>query len=155
MRPRVGPEYGYYQVFVKTFFGAFGSQEVQFKAHLLKELKILSTLGLLGFVTACVVRWQRLWRSWAGVLVMLALLVTMLVFLHYVSYHALLNDSGSGPLIVGRYLLPMIALFGLAITFVAGSLPRRAGPWFAAVILTGGVLLSLAGIGITVARFYA
>jgi len=155
LHPRVGPEYGYNQVFIRTFYGAFGSLEVVFKASVYGALKILSDLGLVGLLAACVARWRRLWQSWPVVLVMLALLGTTLVFLHYVSFRALLDNGGTGPLIVGRYLLPMVGLFGLAITFVVGSLPRRAGPRLAAVILAVAVLLSLAGIGITAVRFYA
>ena len=86
---------------------------------------------------------------------MLTLLATNLLFLHYVSYRALLSDNGADPLIVGRYLLPMVSLFGLAIAFTLGSLPKRLGPPMAALVLALGVLLSIGGIGITVVRFYA
>jgi 4-amino-4-deoxy-L-arabinose transferase-like glycosyltransferase len=155
LHPRIGPEYGYRQVFIDTFYGTFGSLEVTFKARVYDALQVLSAIGLVAFYTACVVRWRRLRAQWPTVLVLLALLVTTLFFMHYVSYRALLGNGGSDPLIVGRYLLPMISLFGLAIAFTAGALPRRLGPPLAAVILSAGVLLSLAGIGITMARFYA
>ena len=85
---------------------------------------------------------------------MLSLLVTLLLMLHYVSYRALLSNGGTDPLIVGRYLLPMVSLFGLAIAFTVGSLPKRAGPFLGAVILSIGTLLAVGGIGITAARFY-
>ena len=85
---------------------------------------------------------------------MLSLLVTTLFFLHYVSYHALIGNGGTDPLIVGRYLLPMVSLFGLAITFTLGKL-RRAGPLLGAVVLSTGMVLTLAGIGMTLVRFYA
>ena len=149
LRPRIGPEYGYRQVFIDTFYGTFGSLEVTFKARVYDALQVLSAIGLVGFYTACVVRWRRLRAQWPTVLVLLALLVTTLFFMHYVSYRALLGNGGSDPLIVGRYLLPMVSLFGLAIAFTAGALPRRLGPPLAAVILAMGVLLSLAGIGVT------
>ncbi len=155
LRPRIGPEYGYRQVFINTFFGTFGSLEVMFKQRLYDALQVLSAVGLVGFYTAVITRWRRLWASWPIVVVMLALLLTTLVFLHYVSYRALLGNGGSDPLIVGRYLLPMVSLFGLAVVFTVGSLPRRLGPLVGAVILSIGILLSLTGVGITMARFYA
>jgi hypothetical protein len=77
-----------------------------------------------------------------------------LLFLHYVSYRSLLGDA-SEPLIVGRYLLPMIALFGLAVAFTLGSLPWRLGPLLGAVLLATALLFGLTGIGITMTRFYA
>jgi hypothetical protein len=49
----------------------------------------------------------------------------------------------------------MVSLFGVAIAFTAGALPRRAGPLLGAVILSLGVLLSLGAIAVTAARFYA
>lgn len=155
MRPRLGPEYGYKQVFIDTFYGSFGWLEVKFKERIYDALQILSAVGLVGLYTAVVVRRRRLWRAWPAVSVMAALLLTNLLFLHYVSYRALLGDKGSDPLIVGRYLLPMVSLFGLAIAFTLGALPRRVGPLVGAVVLALGVLLSLGGIGITMARFYA
>jgi 4-amino-4-deoxy-L-arabinose transferase-like glycosyltransferase len=152
---RIGPAYGYRQVFIDTFYGAFGSLEVAFKARIYDTLQVLSAIGLLGLYTAVVLRWRRIWKSWAVVIVMLALLITNLMFLHYVSYRALLDSRGTEPLIVGRYLLPMVSLFGLAVAFTVGSLPGRLRPLVGAMILAGGVLLSLTGIGITMARFYA
>ena len=71
------------------------------------------------------------------------------------SYRALLGNGGSDPLITGRYLLPLVSLWALAITFTIGSLPRRAAVVLGAVILLIAVVLSLDAIGITAARFYA
>jgi 4-amino-4-deoxy-L-arabinose transferase-like glycosyltransferase len=155
LHSRIGPEYGYRQVFIDTFYATFGSLEVTFRQRIYDMLQVLSAIGLLGLYTACVVRWRALRRAWPSVTVMLTLLLTTIFFLHYVSYRALLGDGGSDPLIVGRYLLPMVSLFGLAIAFTVSSLPRRAGPLLAAAILSVGVLLSLGGIAITAARFYA
>ena len=153
LKPRLGPSYGYRQVFIETFYGAFGWLEVTFKPGIYDALQVASALGLIGLYTACVARWRRLRQEWPMVVVMLSLLLSTLLLLHYVSYRSLL--LGSDPLIVGRYLLPMISLFGLPIAFTVGSLPRRLGPPVAAVILSAGVLLSLAGVGMTMARFYA
>jgi 4-amino-4-deoxy-L-arabinose transferase-like glycosyltransferase len=152
---RIGPAYGYRQVFIDTFYGAFGSLEVAFKSRVYDALQVLSAIGLLGLYTAIVMRWRRFWRSWPVVLVLLALLITNLVFLHYVSYSSLLATGGSEPLIVGRYLLPMVSLFGVGIAFTVGALPRRLGPPVGAMILATGVLLSMAGVGLTLVRFYA
>jgi hypothetical protein len=155
MAARIGPAYGYRQVFIDTFYGAYGWIEVTLSSPFETALQVLSAVGLVGLATACVVNWRRLRRSWPVVVVMLVLLLTSLGLLHYVSYRALLNNGGSDPLITGRYLLPLVSLFGLAIAFTVGSLPRRIGPLVGAVILAVGVLLSFDAIGITMARFYA
>ncbi|MGH2880963.1 MAG: ArnT family glycosyltransferase [Solirubrobacteraceae bacterium] len=155
MRARLGPEYGYRQVFIESFYGRFGSLEVTFSERTYDALQVLSALGLVGLYTAVVARWRALLDAWPVLVVLVSLLVTNVVFLHYVSYRALLGDGGGDPLIVGRYLLPMVSLLGLAIAFTAGALPRRLGPLLGAMILALGVLLSLGGIGIAMARFYA
>ncbi|MGN6372006.1 MAG: ArnT family glycosyltransferase [Solirubrobacteraceae bacterium] len=155
LQPRIGPEYGYRQVFIDTFYATFGSLEVTFRQRIYDILQVLSAVGLVGFYTACVTRWRSLLRSWPVVVVMLALLATTLFFLHYVSYQALLHNGGSDPLIVGRYLLPTVSLFGVAIAFTAAALPRRAAAMTGGLILSIGVLLSLGGIAIATARFYA
>ncbi|HXB16058.1 MAG TPA: hypothetical protein VNV44_09990 [Solirubrobacteraceae bacterium] len=154
LQPRVGPAYGYRQVFIDTFYGTFGSLEVNFRPRVYDLLQVFSALGLVGLYTAVVVSWRALLRAWPTVLVMLSLLVTTLFFLHYVSYHALIGNGGTDPLIVGRYLLPMVSLFGLAIVFTLAKL-RRAGPLLGAVVLVTGLVLTLAGIGMTLERFYA
>ena len=155
MAPRIGPDYGYRQMFITTFYATFGSLEVTFKPHVYDLLRALSAIGLGGFVVASVVRWRALMRAWAPVLVMLSMVVTLIVFLLYVAFQALLVDGGSDPLIVGRYLLPMVSLFGVAVAFTVGALPRPVNAVVATVLLSGAVVLALGGIGITAARFYA
>lgn len=152
---RLGPAYGYRQVFIETFYGAFGWLEVRLKPHVYDLLQVVSGLGLIAFCATCIARRRLLRESWPQVVVALALLVVTVTFLHYVSYKSLLGSGGVEPLIVGRYLLPIISLFGLAIAFTVGSLPRRLGPLVAAVILGGGVVLQLAAIETTIFRFYA
>ena len=155
MQPRIGPAYGYRQVFINTFFATFGSLEITFRQRIYDILQVLSAVGLGGLYTACFVRGRQLLRGWPTVVVMLALLFTTLFFLHYVSYRSLLGNGGSDPLIVGRYLLPVVPLFGLAVAFTVGTLPRKIGVFVGAAILSLGLLLSLGAIAITAARFYA
>jgi hypothetical protein len=108
-----------------------------------------------GLYTAVLKRFRRIREGWPVVAVLVTLLVTTLFFLHYVSYRALLGNGGSDPVIVGRYLLPIVSLFGLAIAFTIGALPRRIGPYVGAIVLVIAVLFALTGIGITMTRFYA
>jgi hypothetical protein len=151
----LGPKWGYRQVFIEQFYGAFGSEEVTITKRGSDIMQALSAIGLVGLLAAIVVRRRELVRAWPVVVVLLTLLVTQIVFLQYTNYRALLDDGGTRVLLVGRYLLPMVALFGLAIAFTAGALPRRWGPPVGAAILAVGVIASLAGIGITTFRFDA
>jgi hypothetical protein len=152
MTPRIGPSFGFHQMFVETFYGAFGWLDVRYSQRVYTLLQLASVGGLVALYTAIVARRRHLRRQWPVFVALLVIGVSLVGMLHLVSY---LSVLGSGdPLIVGRYLLPIVTLFGLAIAFVATSLPRRLGPLFAAVVLGGGVVLQLAGLGLTVARFY-
>lgn len=151
---RLGPHYGYRQVFIESFYGIFGSLDTPLAARTYDFLQVLSALGLLGLYTAVIGRWRQLRRAWPIILVLVALAVTVVFFINYVSYRSLLDTGGKRPLVTGRYLLPMISLWGVAIAFTVGSLARRAAPLVGAAILALGVLLSIGSIGVTTFRFY-
>jgi hypothetical protein len=76
-------------------------------------------------------------------------------FLHLASYRAIVGGSGGDPLIVGRYLLPLTCILGLAVAFLVTSVRRRYQLAFAAAVLSLGILLQLGALGLTFARFYA
>ena len=150
---RIGPKWGWRQVFVEGFYGGFGSGNVSFPKGLIEALRTLTLLGLLGLVAAVVACWQQVRRAWPLVLVVLSLVLTALVFFHYVNYRAVLS-RGAGHLFVGRYLLTMIAVFAIAITFTVGALPRRLAQPLAAALLGGGVVLCFTGLLVSMFRFY-
>jgi Predicted membrane protein (DUF2142) len=153
MRPRIGPAYGYRQVFVDSFFGMFGALEVRWKETVNDLLQVAAGVGLAGLFTTVVARFGAIRRNWPSALVLLSMLVSMMTLLHYASYRAL--QTGVDPLITGRYLLPLAPLFGVAVAFTIASLPRRASALAGAVLVAAGVLLQLEGIGITLTRFHA
>jgi hypothetical protein len=80
------------------------------------------------------------------------MVVGLLGLLHVSAYRDL--QQGGDPLITGRYLLPALGVFGLAIAWVVGSLPRRLAPWAGAVVLAGFVLLDIEAFLINAHRFY-
>jgi hypothetical protein len=151
---QIGPKWGWRQVFIEGFYSGFGSGNVSFPTSVVAVLRALTLLGLVGLVAAVIACWQQVRRAWPYVVVALSLVVTSVVFLHYVNYRAVLN-RGTGHLFIGRYLLPMVALFAIATTFTASSLPRRFGAMFGAAILACGVLLCFTGLLVSVFRFYA
>jgi 4-amino-4-deoxy-L-arabinose transferase-like glycosyltransferase len=153
MDPRIGPAYGYRQVFIQTFFGTFGSLEVTYPRWLYDRLQDAAALGLVGLVWLMVRRVKVLWRNLDVVLVLASTGLSMLALLHVASYLNLLKVP-SDPVFTGRYLLPLISLFALAVAWVIGALPRRASHIVGAALLGGGVLMSLAGLGLSAARFY-
>lgn len=137
-----------------VFMGAFGWQEVLFPAWVYDLGRVLAIGGLLALVAAVVVRRVEVLRRWDVLAVLAVALVAPVLGLHVTEYLSYVTDS-LGAVITGRYLLPLAPLFGLAIAFVASTLPRRYGPYLASAVLTGGALLTLGGLGATAMRFYA
>ena len=152
MDPKVGPAYGYRQVFIESFFGEFASLEVNYRLIIYDALQVAAAIGLVAAYTAVVARWNVVVSRWPEVLVAVAFCVSGMALLHYVSYDSL--RGGSDPVLTGRYLLAGIALYGAVIAWVAVSLPRRAGAVLAGVTVGASVLLAIGGVGISAARFY-
>lgn len=152
MEMRLGPDFGFRQFWIESYFGHFGSLDVGYPGGVYLILRLGALAGIVAFAVALVVRRRDLRREWTVVVALLAIGGSLLALLHLVSFLALLH--GNDALIVGRYALPLVGLMALAIMFIATTLPRRLGPALAAVVLAGGVLLQLGGLGLTVVRFY-
>lgn len=152
--PMIGPDYGWQVAFSDTFWGVFASLEVLYPQTLYDVLQWASLAGLAALAVALVVRRREL-AGHLGLLAVLAVAVGAVLFgLHFAAYRALLSNPGD-PIIVGRYLFPLISLFGVAVAFVVSSLPRRAAPYAAGAVVTAVLLLQLTGLGLSLARFYA
>ena len=155
MAPRLGPAIGYRQIFVQQYFaGVFSSFEVYFPYWVYDAVQIGVAVLLVLMYTVGIVRWRSLLARWPAVVVLGSTLLSLLAFLHIASYRALVN-GGDNPLLVGRYLLPMTAIAGVALAALVAALPRRAGAVLGALVLVGLVALSLGGLALNVERFYA
>jgi hypothetical protein len=148
-----GPPYGYRQVFVEGLGGTFGSLEITYPLWVYDALQLAAGIGLILLVLCIVRRWERVVAHGAQILVMCALPVAMLAVLHVSAYRDL-QGPPYDPLLVGRYLLPLVIPMGLAIAFVCSSLPRRVGAWLGTLVLTTFTVLCFTGLALSVARFY-
>ena len=150
----LGAGYGWRQGYIETFFSDLGSLDVVFQPHILDYLQILVGVGLFVLWTQVVVFRDRLLARWREVAVLLALCVSQIGLLHLASYRDLVQSNGAGILWSGRYLLPLIAVFGVAIAYVCSHLPRRVAALSAGAIVGIGVVLQLGSLGLTLDRFY-
>jgi 4-amino-4-deoxy-L-arabinose transferase-like glycosyltransferase len=153
MAPKVGPSfYGYRQVYIEGFFGNFASFSVNYKPSTYDGLQLLAALGLAGLYTTIVARWRSVLANWPVVTLAVVFFLGLMGLLHIVSYNNLRGSTD--PVLTGRYLLPAIALYGAAIAWVCGSLPRKLQGVAAGLLVGGATLLALAGIGLSVEHFY-
>ena len=91
---------------------------------------------------------------WDVAVVLAAAVVGLLGLLHTVAYRSLLNDQAD-PIIAGRYLLPLAALFGIAVALAVSLIPRRWGAAAGGAVVATLALVQVAALGITLERFYA
>jgi Predicted membrane protein (DUF2142) len=155
MDPLPGNILGYKYVWVESYFGVYGSLDVFLPQYVLDRLYSASLYGLVALAICLVLRLEQVRRHWPVLLVLLATAGTYLFALHYAAYNTLIGTGGSASVLVGRYLLPLVPLMGLAIAFVATTLPRRWGVYAGLAALVAGVMLSMAGLGVTFVRYYA
>jgi hypothetical protein len=155
MRPAIGPSgYNWHHAFSDRLWGGFAHLEVVPPADLADALFTAVRVGLVLLVVALVVKRRSLRREAATAVVFGAALVALALMLHLIAYRALIGNPGD-PVITGRYLLPLIPLFGVAIGIVIKALPRVAAAPAAGVLLGAGVALQLTSAGLLLERFYA
>jgi hypothetical protein len=152
MDPRIGPNYGYRQVFIESFFGRFASLEVVYPPAVYGLIQGACALGLAGLAAVVAGRWAAVRARWPEVTVVAAIAVSMIGLLHVASYRSLAGSAD--PLITGRYLLPIVVVFGLTVAFVLTSLRARTSAVLGSLVLSGLLALNLAGLMLTVTRFY-
>jgi 4-amino-4-deoxy-L-arabinose transferase-like glycosyltransferase len=148
-----GPAYGYRQVYVEGLGGTFGSLEITYPLWVYDVLQLAAGIGLILLVLCITRRWETVRAKGAQVLVVVALPLSMLAVLHVSAYRDL-QGPPFDPLLVGRYLLPLLVPMGLAIAFVCTSLPKRVGATLGTLVLTTFTVLSFTGLALTITRFY-
>jgi hypothetical protein len=152
MAPRIGPPYGYHQVFIETFFGRFASLEVLYPPGVYALIQVAAFFGLITLAWALATRWHAVRARWGQLVVLIAIAGSMIALLHLASYRSLVGSSD--PLITGRYVLPLATVFGLTVAFVLTSLPRRVGAVLGTLVVTSLLALNLVGLMLTFTRFY-
>lgn len=152
MQPRIGPDYGFRQVWVGTFFASFGSYEVNLARAVVDAIQLILVGGALALLAVLVRRWEQAKRHWGEIALVAGPALCLLALLHVASYRALLGSPD--PLMTGRYLLPLLGAIGVGAGVLVEALPRRTGAAVAGALLTGLALLSLSGIAFTLARTY-
>lgn len=155
MAPAIGPPgYGAREAFSDRFFGTFAGLEVSFPGWALDLFALLSAAGLVALVVVLIRRRAAVAARWPAAAVAAAAVLAVLVILHLVAYRSLVGAPGD-PIVAGRYLLPLIALGGVAVAMVVRELPRRLAPFVAGALLAGAVVTQLGALGLVVERFGA
>lgn len=153
MQTPLGGDYGFGDVWVRTYVGTFGSLEVLFPGWVYTVLQWVGLVVLAASVAALVRHRDAVRARWRAVLVLALLALTTVAALHAIAFRTLLIASDD-PIIVGRHLLPLLSLVAVGFAVAAHVLPARLRRPFAALVLGALVLLQLGGLGLTLTRFY-
>ena len=154
MEPTISPPIGYRYVWAESLFGVYGSLDVFFPAWVLNRVYQGTLYGFVALIVCAMIRSDELRRHWRELAVLTLAALTLIVTFHFGAYAIIRDTKGETAVLVGRYLIPLMPLFGLAVAFVATSLPRWWGRGFGAVALATMALLQIGGIALTVARYY-
>jgi hypothetical protein len=145
--------FGVRQVFVERLFGGFANLEANFSQRMYTALVLIGAVVLASALVGAVRRRADVRRRFDVVVVALLAVTGYLAVLHVVAFRTLLGFPDS--VITGRYLLPLLPLYGVTLALAVAWLPRRWGPVAAGTLVGGVVVLQVAAMAVLFARFYA
>jgi 4-amino-4-deoxy-L-arabinose transferase-like glycosyltransferase len=140
-----------FHIWIEQGWAAFGWLEVRFPHPLYLIFFAITAIVGVAAIAQLVVHRRAVDLAAAAFLALAA--VVLLVGLHWTDYHQLV--SGAGTFMQGRYILPLIALFGLAVAQALSWLRGGARLAGAGVVLGGLFALELFSLGLVLTRFYA
>jgi hypothetical protein len=153
MAPMIGPRYTASTAWVNRFFGDFGWLEIPFPNSVNTTLRLGTVLLFVLLAVGLVLYRDRVRRRWRVAVALVAAVVLELLVLHVAAFEALLSNPDD-PILTGRYLFPLISIWGVAIAAVASMLPTALRASGAAAILAGGAMLDVFAFIVVIERFY-
>jgi 4-amino-4-deoxy-L-arabinose transferase-like glycosyltransferase len=139
-----------YDGWLKTGWAGFGWLEVRFPEPVYAFLAAVT--GAIAAVTLAILWRARRTIDRASILFIAVVAISLLAGLHWTEYRMIIG--GQGPFNVGRYLLPLVGVAGLAVAVVVRSLRPALRPTGAAVALGGLFALNLFSLALMLERFY-
>ncbi len=139
-----------YFVWLREGWATFGWLDVLLPNWVYPVLALVTAL-ILAPAAGLIVRLRD--RRLQQLIVFLGLaLVALLAGLHLTDYRSLI--AGQGPLLQGRYLLPAIGLFGLAVGFLIAHLPGRSRAPACGLVLAGLLAVQVLSLSSVLRAYY-
>lgn len=137
-------------IWIEQGWGVFGYEDVLMPTWVYAVLGAVTgvvSVAAVGLLTRIRERTRLLLLAFFG----LALL-SLLTLLHVSAYRSLLAHDG--PLLQGRYLLPLSGLFGLAVALIVTRLPARWQGAVAGAVIGAMLVLQVLALGTIVRTYY-
>ena len=157
MAPTFRPDWTVRDVFVDRFYGTFAQLDVYFSPSVTGLLARLTQLAIVLALVGLVVRWRSVVARSTALSVLAVFVVGAFAYLldiHVAAFRSLAAHTGD-PVATGRYLLPLITIYGLGVALAVSWVPRRVAGVAGGIVLGGLVLLQLSAMGNVLERFYA
>ena len=139
-----------YEIWLRQGWGVFGWLDVPMPGWVYHVLAAFT--AAVGVTCAALVARLRE-RIRLELVAFLAVAVLTLLFgLHLTEYRSVI--AGDGPLLQGRYLLPVIGVFGLAVATVVSNLPARCRGPACGALLAGLLLLQVLALSTILRTYY-
>jgi 4-amino-4-deoxy-L-arabinose transferase-like glycosyltransferase len=157
--PRLGfmtpvePRWGIRQALIDRLFGGYAQLEVSPPSWVLTVITVAAVAIAASALFAVVRRFRREAPPADVAAVLAVAVIGYLLLLHAAAFRSLLQ--GPDPVITGRYLLPLMPLYGAGIALAVSWLPRRAAVSAAVVTLAGLTVLQVGALALVFTRFYA
>jgi hypothetical protein len=149
-RFRETPGLPLYDYWIREGWGVFGWRDVAMPAWIYGVFAAISALVALVSVAFLALIRDRVRLA---LLAFFGLaLIALLVGLHVTDYRAII--AGQAAVIQGRYLLPVLPLFGLAVGLLVSHTPRRWRGQFVGAVLAGLMLLQVLALGTVLGTYY-
>lgn len=146
--------WGVREVYVERLWGTFGQLEITLSPWILDAIAAAGLVLVAAVVAVAIAHRDAVRRRAPAVLVLVAGVVGALGVVHAQAYRGLLDDP-EDPVVTGRYLLPLLPVFAVAVAGVVSALPRRVFAVAGGGVLGAAVLLHAAALGAALVRFYA
>ncbi len=147
---RVTPGLSVYNIWVRETWGTFGWLDVPMPTWVYTAVTTFT--ACVAVLSAAIVARFRDRLRWQLMAFFALAVVALLLGLHLTEYRSLINLGG--PFLQGRYLLPVVGLFGLAVALVLSRLPARwRGPACGALV-PGMLLLDVIALSTIAGAYY-
>lgn len=154
MDPMLGPDYGAGTAWVNRFFGDFGWLEIPFPHAVNTGLRLGSVVLLVLLAVGLVLEHDAVRRRWRVAALLLGAVLLELLVLHVAAFESMLTNPGD-PILTGRYLFPLISIWGLAVATAVAILPRVVRTSAATGVVAAAALLDVLAFTVVIERFYA
>ena len=147
---RTTPQLSVYDLWVRQTAGTFGWLDVYLPSWMYPAAALVA--GGIAIAAIVLVAQLRDRRQLALLAFFGLALVALLVLLHVTEYRAAI--AGSGTFLQGRYLLPVVGLFGLAVGLIIGRIPLRVRTPACGLAVSGLLAMQAISLAAVVQAYY-